>query len=52
MIKTENRESTKENASVKVNKTIRLIRYAADCMGFEVFGRIWLRDKQTGEEYK
>ena len=31
---------------------IRLMKFAADCLGFEVIGRIWLRDKKTGMEYK
>ncbi|HJB08010.1 MAG TPA: hypothetical protein H9716_09135 [Candidatus Enterocloster faecavium] len=35
-----------------LSRAIRLMKFAADCQGFEVIGRIWLRDKKTGMEYK
>ncbi len=35
-----------------LSRAIRLMKFAADCLGFEVIGRIWLRDKKTGMEYK
>lgn len=35
-----------------LTRAIRPMKFAADCLGFEVIGRIWLRDKKTGMEYK
>lgn len=35
-----------------LSRAVRLMKFAADCLGFEVVGRIWLRDKKTGMEYK
>lgn len=35
-----------------LSRAVRLMKFAADCLGFEVIGRIWLRDKKTGMEYK
>lgn len=36
----------------EVGKTIKLIRYIADWCGFEIEGRICLKDKQTGKRYR
>jgi len=36
----------------KVSRLIYLFREIADAMGFELKGHVWLRDKETGKEYK
>lgn len=36
----------------RVMTAIRRIKTVADSYGFEVSGRIWLRDKTTGREYR
>lgn len=41
-----------EKEAAKAHKAVSLIRFAADCMGFEVSGRIWLRSKESGKEYR
>lgn len=41
-----------EKEEARAHKTVSLIRFAADCMGFEVTGRIWLKSKESGKEYK
>lgn len=36
----------------EVTKLVRLLKYIADWNGFEITGRIWLRDRKTGREYR
>lgn len=33
-------------------RAIRLMKFAADCLGFEVVGRIVLRDAETGRVWR
>lgn len=35
-----------------LSRAIRLMKFAADCLGYEVINRIRLRDKKTGQEYQ
>lgn len=35
-----------------LTRAIRLMKFAADCLGFEVVGRIVLRDAETGRVWK
>lgn len=35
-----------------LSRAIRLMKFAADCLGFEVVGRIVLRDAETGRVWK
>lgn len=36
----------------KVRKLIHLLREVADALGYEMKGRVWLKDKESGEEYR
>lgn len=36
----------------KVTKTISLLKCIADWSGFEITNRIWLKDKDSGREYR
>lgn len=35
----------------EVSRTIKFMKFVADCMGFEVHGRICLVDKETGRRW-
>lgn len=35
-----------------LSRAIRLMKFAADCLGFEVVGRITLRDAETGRVWR
>lgn len=35
-----------------LSRAIRLMKFAADCLGFEVVGRIVLRDAETGRVWR
>lgn len=35
-----------------LTRAIRLMKFAADCLGFEVVGRITLRDAETGRVWR
>ena len=35
-----------------LTRAIRLMKFAADCQGFEVVGRIVLRDAETGRVWR
>lgn len=35
-----------------LSRAIRLMKFAADCLGFEVVGRIVLRDVETGRVWR
>ena len=36
----------------KMTDLIHTMKCMADIAGYEVFGRIWLRDKETGKEWR
>lgn len=36
----------------KVTRAVTLIKYIADWCGLEITHRVWLRDKETGREYR
>lgn len=46
------KESGKEPTPPEVMKLVNMIRSIASLAGFEVIGRVALRDRYTGKEYR
>lgn len=42
----------KKELSNKVSEVIKVLKVIIEWAGFDLIGRIWLRDKKTGREFK
>lgn len=41
-----------DRPSEDLSRAVRLMKFAADCLGFEVVGRIVMRDAETGRVWR
>lgn len=51
-IRREQRQQETAERLAVISKLIRVLKQTAELAGFEVVGRITLRDKETGKEYR